>query len=229
MNPICYPALEISTKPDGSSTWTFETDTPDDPGAPSTCQITAGTPTTPMKATFHPGLRKPPGKWANAYILHRNAFVNATQWSYKVTAMFPTQQDIDNCNAFEEDRQDNPGSMIFNWGFQFLADGSKNAGLRIWNRSANDGAGAWEGPFLPPAACAFAPNVPKQIEVLHARDSAHLTYLGVAIDGTFTPLNITYPALPKQQNAYVNTAWQLDSKGKGAPITCFVRASLVGF
>ena len=229
MTPTCYPALELATKPDGSSAWTFETDTPDDPGHLSTCDITPGTLTTPMKATFHPGIRQPPGKWSNAYILHRNVYAAATQWDYSVTAMFPTAADIAACNAFEEDRQDNPGSMIFNWGFQLLLDGSKNAGFRIWNRSANNGAGAWEGPFLPESAIAFTPNVPKQITVLKSRDSAHLTYLGVAIDGVFTPLNITYPAVPKQQNSYVNTAWQLDSKGKGAPITCFVRASLIGF
>jgi hypothetical protein len=224
-NPIAYPALELSTKPDGSSSWTFETDSPDAPGHPSTCQITPGTPTVPMKAVFHPGVRPPKTPWSNAYILHRNQFTNSTDWSYNSTVMYPTQQDIDNSQCYEEDRQDNPGSMIFNWGWQFRF----GEGGFIWNRSANNGNGDWEGPFLTPAAVAFTPGVPKQIVALHSRDTAHLTYLGVAIDGAFMPLNITFPAVPKVQAPYVNNAWQLDSKGQGAPITCFVRCNLVGF
>lgn len=211
MNPTCYPALEMATN------WTFE------PQGPGTCTITPGDPTQPMKIVYHPAKSNP---WPQAYILHRNAFSNATQWSYPVVATFPTQQDISNCEAFELDRQDNPGATMFNWGWQFRI----GTGLFVWNRALHESkGGGWEGPVLPASAAAFTPGVPKQIVVLHSRDAARVSYLGVAVDGLWTPLQISFPAVPKTQQPYVNNAWQLDSKGQGAPITCSVRCNLEGF
>lgn len=212
MNPTCYPALEMLPS------WEFV------PQGPGTCMITPGSPTVPMKVLYHPAAVNP---WPQAYVLHRNAFSAATEWSYPITFTFPTQQDINNCEAPEIDRQDNPGTTMFNWGWQLR----QGTGLFVWNRAAHehDHSGGWEGPVLPASAAAFTPGVPKQVVVLHARDATHLTYLGVSIDGLWTPLNITYPAVPKVQTPYTNNAWQLDSKGQGAPITCYVRCNLEGF
>ena len=211
MNPTCYPALEMDPN------WQYI------PQGPGTCMLTPGSPLQMARAEYHPAKASP---WPQAYILHRNAFSNATQWVYKVSWMFPTQLDINNCEAPELDRQDNPGSTMFNWGWQLR----QGTGIFVWNRAEHElHGGGWDGPILPASAAAFMPGTPKQIVVLHSRDNSHVTYHGVAIDGVWTPLNITYPAVPKNEHPYTNNAVQGDSKGQGAPFSWFWRCDLEGY
>jgi len=213
MYPISYPALEFS------QAWTEESDSK----TGGKCVLSAGNASTPMKAVFSPTAGSP---WANAYILHRHPFTPATNWTYPVTAMYPTQADIDNSQCFELDRQDNPGGNMFNWGIQ-LRFGS---GLFIWNRAAKNGAGEWEGPIpdtLP--LVKFTPGVAKQLALTCSRDSSRLAYEALCIDDKIVSLPYNYPSVVKAQTPYVNNAFQLDSKGQGKPITCLVRCGLFGF
>lgn len=216
MNPICYPALQLS------SLWTYEPDSQ----TGGSCKITSGTATTPMQIAFAPHAGKP---WSNAYILHRHSGSLANRWAYITNVTFPTQQDITNLNAYEQDFQKNDGPMIFNFGWQFLA----GTGLRLWDRSVPrpDGKfGAWQSPILSQNAAIFKPGIPRRFVMEFSHDAASVTYLGVSIDGVWMSLNITYPALAHQQSPYVNNAVQLDSLGKGAPINMLLNeCNLVGF
>ena len=223
MTPILYPDLQLL------DTWTEEGDSP---GAHGLCKITPGTPTTPMLLGFTPAKRSPGQLWDNAYVLHRNAASPATNFAYWTEISFPTAQDIANCEAFEMDFQQSDGKTIFNCGWQFLF----GHGLRIWNKSAKGTkVDPWGNTVLPASAVAFTPGIPKRITALFSRSSVlgfakKLTYIGISIDGLWTPLNITYPAVPKVENPYVNCAVQLDSKGQGAPINCAVHeCTLLGY
>lgn len=214
MTPTCYADLHLDNK------WTFEADSQ---GAPGKCTLAPGMGYIPMMAHFQPATRPPGQPWNNAYILHRNAYSAATQWAYTTSVRFPTLADVANCEAYEQDRQDNDGKMIFNWGFQFWF----GHGFRVWNRSA--GNGSWGNPVLdlPPS---LAQCLPTRINALMERDSSNVFYRGVSFNGVWHPLNIEFPAVPKPQNQYVNAALQLDSKGEGAPIALEVHeCSLVGF
>lgn len=211
-NPTCYPNLQLATN------WTTQADSS---GAHGTCVLTPGTLSCPQKVTFTPAKRESGQLWDNAYILHRNAASAATLFAYCIELTFPTQQDIDNCNAPELDFQMNDGQHIFNWGYQFLI----GTGLRIWNRSV----GAWvKSPVcqFPP----FVPGVPLRIVVMHSRTAESVLYNGVALNGTWIPLTDVMPVVAKQETPYLNCAWQLDSKGQGAPISCWMdNCSVIGY
>lgn len=211
-NPMCYPALQLEAN------WTTEADSP---GPHGTCTVTLGTLTSPQRVLFTPAKRPEGEFWDNVYILHRNVYSAATLFAYCISITFPTQQDIDNCNAPELDFQMNDGHTIFNWGYQFLI----GTGLRIWNRSV----GAWvKDPVM--QFPTFKPGEPLKIVAMHSRIGSNVMYNGVALDGTWTPLSHLFPAVPEVQAPYLNCAWQLDSKGKGAPIAAWMdNCSVIGY
>ena len=213
MNPFTLPSLQLQ------SNWTAESDSPQFPTW-GTCQITPGTPTAPMKVVFDP-VQRPQGElWPNAYILHRNSYQASTQFAYVTTITFPTASDITNCNAYEQDFQINDGHTLVNWGWQFLF----GTGLRIWNRG---GATRWNATGI---NFSFTPGVPVPIVMTFAISGQSLTYLAASINGVCNPLGVTYPAVSKDGSRYVNNAVQVDSKGKGAPITLLVNeATVIGF
>lgn len=201
---LCLPALQLD------SHWTEQADSPGEHG---TCPITQGTLTEPQKALFTPAKRPQGEPWDNVYILHRNPASTATTFAYVLSVTFPTEQDIANCNAFEMDFQMNDGHTIYNWGWQFLI----GTGLRIWDRSA----GAWvKEPVLPFPA--FAAGVPLRIVAAFSRNGQQLSYLGMGLNGVWNAINHSYSAIAEAQEPYLNNAWQLDSKGQGAPIACWL-------
>ncbi len=215
LSPLCYPNLQTS------DTWTSEGDSA---GIHGSCVITQGTALQPMKALFTPA-KRPSGAWDNAYILHRNAYQPATLFDFVTSITFPTGQDLENCHAYEQDFQINPGHTIFNWGYQWLF----GVGLRLWDRSRTVNSGGWSTdaviPFKP-----FIPGVPKRLICKMSLTDNTLTYRGVAIDETFTRMNLTYPAVTKAEAQYINNAIQIDSKGKGAPITVLLNeCNVTGF
>lgn len=213
MVPFTYPSLQLL------SNWTSESDSPQFPTW-GTCVITPGTPTVPMKVQFDP-VERPAGQlWPNAYILHRNAYQASTQFAYVTSVTFPTAQDIANCNAYEQDFQINDGRHIFNWGWQFLF----GTGLRIWNRG---GQTKWNNTNIP---FEFTPGVPVPLVMTFGIVNNSVIYLAASINGKCWPLNTTYPAVQKSQPTYLNSAVQVDSKGKGQPITLLVNeATVLGF
>jgi hypothetical protein len=213
MTPFTLPSLQLKTD------WTSESDSPQFPTW-GTCAITPGTPTAPMKVQFDP-VQRPPGElWPNAYILHRNPYQAATQFSYVTNITFPTAADISACNAYEQDFQINDGTTIFNWGWQFLF----GTGLRIWNRG---GAEKWNNTRIP---FTFTPAVPVPLVMTFAISGGTVVYLSASINGTCYPLNTAYAAVQQRQNMYLNNAVQVDSKGKGAPISLWVNeATVLGF
>lgn len=214
MNPYGFPAMQFLT------TWTEQGDSP---GPHGPCTLTAATETTPMRISFTPAVRPKGSPWDNVYVLQRHHIQNWTWLAYFVTVFFPQQQDIDDCTAFELDVQMNLGNAVINWGWQFLI----GTGVRIWNKSAH----SWLGPVLPPGAAAFSPGVEKHILCAFSHDAERdVRYDGIAVDGTWYPLNQTYPTIPEKQNPYLNNAVQLDSKGKGAPVNLMLNeCSLVGY
>lgn len=212
-NPFCYPDLQLKTD------WTSQADSP---GTHGSCTILPATLTTPMKVSFTPASRPQGQLYDNCYILHRNAGINASLFAYVVSVMFPSQQGITNCDAFEMDFQQNTGSTIFNLGWQALF----GTGWRIWDRSL----GAWEDSGIALPSTQFVPNVPTLITNMFSRTADSVTYVGMSINGGYTPLNVTYPAIEEAQAPYLNNAVQVDSKGKGAPINLCVNAcTILGF
>lgn len=215
MIPFCLPELQLRND------WTSESDSPEFPTW-GTSKIVVGTPTSPMKIAFDP-VKRPAGQpWPNDYVLHRNVYQPATMFAYMTNILFPTQQDIQNCEAYEQDFQINDGIHIFNLGWQFLF----GIGLRVWNRSGSGNA-RWNNTGIP---FTFVPNIPVPLIMQFARDLTTVTYLGASINGVNFPLNLTYPAVPKIQTRYMNNAVQLDSKGQGASINLYLNeCSVAGF
>jgi hypothetical protein len=210
MTPFTYPSLELQ------GGWTQQADSP---GKHGPCTIQKGVPTLPMEVLFTPAVRES-GNWDNAYILHRNPYVAATQFAYIASITFPTAADIANCEAYEQDFQINNGSHIFNWGWQFLF----GTGLRIWNRGGTVKWNSLGFPFV------FTPGVPVSLVMTFAIAGTALTYLAASVNGICTPINITYQAVAEAESPYVNNAVQLDSRGKGAPISLALNeCTVVGF
>lgn len=219
MNPFVYSQLHLLND------WTQQGDSQ---GAHGTCPIIPGTLISPMKALFTPAVRPQGQPWDNVYILQRNAFQNSTLFNYITNVMFPTQQDINNCNAFEMDFQMNNGASIINLGWQALF----GTGWRIWDRSFNNGAGEWVGPVLP--IDGFTPGV--AIDIIHSFSvdyssiNGSLTYNGMAVNGLWSPFTYSFPTVASVQHQYLNNAIQLDSKGHGAPIALNINeVSITGF
>ena len=211
MTPFTYPSLQLQTN------WTEEADSP---GPHGTCPIIPGTPTTPMRFVFTPAVRPQGELWDNVYVLHRNAYQASTQFAYVTSITFPTAEDISACNAYEQDFQINDGQHIFNWGWQFLF----GTGLRVWNRG---GLAKWNDAHIP---FTFSPGVAVPLVMTFAIAAQSLTYIAASINGTCHPLNITYAAVQKAGSQYLNSAVQVDSKGKGAPISLAVNeCSVIGF
>ena len=211
MSPFTLPSLQL--KPD----WTQQADSP---GLHGPCTIMHGTPTTPMEVLFTPAKRGQGESWDNAYILHRNPYQPSTQFAYVTSITFPTAADIANCEAYEQDFQINNGTHTFNWGWQWLF----GTGLRIWNRG---GAVKWNAIGLP---FTFTPGVPVPLVMTFAISGNSLVYLSASINGTCTPIGIAYAAVAEAEQPYLNNALQLDSKGKGAPISLAVNeVTVIGF
>jgi hypothetical protein len=212
MNPVCYSALELDAH------WTEQADSPGEHG---TCPITQGTLTVPQRVLFTPAKRPQGQLWDNVYILHRNAYVPVTQFAYAITVEFPNAASIAACNAFEMDFQVCNGPTVFNWGWQFLI----GTGLRIWDRATV----SWvHQPVM--QFPAFQPNVPLRVVAVFTRTNDTVQYLGMSLNGAWTPLDETFAALQQAGSLYINNAWQLDSKGQGAPIAAWMdNCNVVGF
>jgi hypothetical protein len=211
MTPFTLPSLQLKTD------WTDEADSP---GPHGSCVIVPGKPTSPMTVLFTPAQRPQGELWDNIYVLHRNPYQASTQFAYVTNITFPNASDISNCNAYEQDFQINDGNAIYNWGWQFLF----GTGLRVWNRG---GKTRWNDTGI---KFTFTPGIAVPLVMTFCIAGPSLTYLGASINGVFNALNLTYPCVEQKQAPYLNNAVQLDSKGKGAPISLWVNeATVLGF
>jgi hypothetical protein len=169
--------------------------------------------------TFTPGTATAPavftaagkGPWANGYFVTRfGDHSAATRFRRTLQFMFPTQADLDACQAFEIDNQQSTGKMAYNWALQFDFKGSHL--VRVFNKATNPQV--WEPTMIPVNIKAGVWNT---VYLEAYRTDTVMTHIGVQINGVWTLLLMNHLGWAVNGAPYLNAGIQLDSNGLATP------------
>ena len=185
----------------------------------STGNTGGGSPTTPngvflmtpgSPATFSIAASIP---YAGAYWYYNipGAWNSATYFEEQMRVTFPSLADFAASQAIEFELQQNVGSTIYNMAFQFDFAGSHLVRTFDYNRSI------WVPTSIPTST--FNPTGPNIIAALFLRNASGktLTALGIYINSTWYPVNVTRPGTPRVESDYVHCAFQLDANYAKTP------------
>lgn len=130
---------------------------------------------------------------------------NLFQYSRQI--MFPTQADIDACQAFEFELQKVDNGYLYNMAYQVDFVGAKALTTFDYNSST------WQPTYFAVDKSTLSPGVWYSLEALFRIDqTAHTTtHLGITIQDQMVPINITRPATPTTESNYIHAAYQLDA------------------
>lgn len=157
--------------------------------------------------------------YADGYwYMNLGSYDSMIEFSYALEIMFPTAQDLANCQAVEFELQQSVGGLIFNMAWQADLKGSGN--WRYFTYT-NTSSADWHqpSPAIPVNTSLFAPGQYVSIVANFRRDPAAntMTHVSLSINGTVYAVNVTQPATSQPESDYVHAAFQLDCSGASTP------------
>ena len=150
------------------------------------------------------------GNWDNLYV-YQTSQITDQNVTLDMAVTFRTQQDLTNCNCWEIDLDKILNNQRWDGGWQARFDDG-----HWWLFDVQ--AGAWVPSGIPIRPGDFISGQPTRITCQYNLSSAGTRFISLAVQGQYNAVNITKPQKPKTASNHLNWAWQLDSRGHGAPI-----------
>ena len=169
------------------------------------------TPGNPLTCSWTPAKRPQGQPWNNLYVYQKGSIgAQDSEFALDLAVSYDTAQDLKNCNCFEFEMQQVIGGYLYNGGWQARFDSN------FW-WTYNFGAKDWIKSAIPINSGDFTASKPTHISAQYQRIQGGLKYLTLAVNGMCNQVSFEDAAVPQAGN-YLSYAWQLDSRGQGAPI-----------
>lgn len=180
----------------------------DSQGAHNDALLNCGT---PLWCSWTPVARPQGQFWDNLYV-YQTSQIQDSNIQLDIAVRFRTAQDLANTYCFEFECHQVVDNHVFNGGWQARFDDGH------WWAYKYGNPGKWMPTGIAINAGDFTPSQPTNIIAQYQRVQGGLNFLTLTVNGMCNQVNYTDPAFQKSGANKLNWAFQLDSRGRGAPI-----------
>jgi len=159
------------------------------------------------------------GAWDNLY-LHQNSTIADSNITLNMLPLYRTSQDLTNCNCWEFEIDKQLSGLWYDGGWQARFDDG-----HWWYFNPSLGTnGEWVPSGIPIRIGDFVPGQFTHISAQYQVVTGGLKFLTLAVQGQCNQVGWTSPTRQRGGADHLNWAFQLDSRGKGAPINIALAA-----